>query len=161
QGVVTSTLSDTDSLTRFTQVILASCPGAAGLGIGTFNDAKAAETALVNATAGQVIAPMGRAMGAGICSSTTTDKAEGLVVGLDGIVVEANVNSLPACGGDSGLNFSGTISTSTVNPMNPVSYTFTDWKDVLRVLYAGMDHNAGSAIANRNCASDLRKALAN
>jgi len=38
-------------------------------------------------------------------------------------------------------------------------YTFTDWTDVVRILFAGMDHNAGNTAANQNCNSDLRNAL--
>jgi hypothetical protein len=40
------------------------------------------------------------------------------------------------------------------------SYTFDGWRDVLRVLYAGMEHGAGSDLALRDCDSDLRRSLA-
>src|SRR5262249_11481172 len=40
------------------------------------------------------------------------------------------------------------------------TYTFANWKDVLRVLFAGMDHDAGSDIGNRDCNSAVRQALA-
>jgi photosystem II stability/assembly factor-like uncharacterized protein len=68
---------------------------------------------------------------------------------------QCNPNTTPA----TGAAFNTTIQTASG------SYTFSDWRDVLRVLLAGLDHNHpgtdAAAWAARDCNSDVRKAIAN
>jgi hypothetical protein len=92
--------------------------------------------------------------------------SEGIVFALDGISVVTSASSGQSCNGilddcdrttdpSAGLAYSKTVTLPDAS-----TYTFNSWRDVLRVLYAGMDHNAGHSIANRNCNSALRQAIA-
>ena len=121
--------------------------------------------------------------GAQASPSTT----EGLVIGLDGVslVMNANTGASAACNGasqtDTSKNSALGLAANTTFTWNSGTYltygkttatykgcdngsaqcpyTFTDWTDVIRILFAGMDHSAGSAAANQNCKSDVRAAL--
>jgi hypothetical protein len=68
---------------------------------------------------------------------------------------DPNIDCDPTFEPNSGASYDTAISTSAG------SYTFNGWRDVLRVLLAGMDQNAGSDITKRDCNSPVRQALAN
>ena len=120
----------------------------------------------------QVIAPMSRFLGTNVCNgingSGTPTTANGLVVALDGlaIVSSAAQAGTVACNGATGGD---TATACTVDAGVPISprfglalsgtvngYAFADWKDVLRILYFGKDHNG-----TKNCNSSIRQFLAN
>jgi hypothetical protein len=177
-------LLGSETLFGFTKNVLASCPGADpapgdqvlppvpwdmnGLyydGAGSTNGEKQMKTSL------QTVAPMSRFLQASnTCGATLPagpETAEGIVFALDGLsVVTSQVNG-ESCNGAisdcdrttesaAGLAFSKTITLSDMS-----TYTFTSWRDVLRVLYAGMDHDGGNNYANRQCDSILRHSVAN
>ncbi len=165
-----ATLKGSDALFNTVQSVLASCPGATGLtyvGTGAGNG----ETNMKNGV--QTINPttniIGTANGCTTGSANVTPSAEELlVIGLDGlpIVGSPTTAGTAACNGtdsdcdpttqsNAGLAYSTTITLT-----DGTTYTFNGWRDVLRVLYAGFDHNA-TTIANRNCNSVLRQTLAN
>jgi hypothetical protein len=103
----------------------------------------------------QDVSPMSRAIGAGICTMTATATrspatSANLFFCLDGLAIVANSNVAPgkpesACG----LAFNTTVATSA----GP--YTFNAWQDILKVLFAGVDHNNV-----KDCNSPIRNALA-
>jgi hypothetical protein len=117
----------------------------------------AGEAAMVGAH--QQTAPMSRMLGSGACSAADVTQASGIVLGIDGIgvwasnaVISANAacNALAAtdqCTTDpSGLAFSG----AGGNTMG-----FTNWRDVLALLYGGLDRSTGVT----DCASAKRATL--
>jgi len=136
------------------------------------------ETAALNGT--QQVAPMSRFLGS-VCTGTAASPttSEGLVIALDGVSVVMNHNTAASdsCNGlqtdaskqpTLGLVSNKTITwaagtnktfSSADHAYAAGSYTFSDWTDVLRILFAGMDHNAGNTAANQNCNSDVRNAL--
>jgi len=136
------------------------------------------ESAMIAGT--QQIAPMSRFLGSvctGANASPTT--SEGLVIALDGVSVVMNHNTAASdsCNGtqtdETKQATLGMVSNRTItwaagtnktyanadHAYAAGSYTFADWTDVLRILFAGMDHNAGNAAASQNCNSDVRNAL--
>ena len=136
----------------------------------------------------QNIAPMSRQLNGTACTAT----ANQLLIGLDGIaIVGAN-----QVAGDSeetkvlGVNDPGNdcrdsiladksvavadcsvVGTACDNGVvaGPGTYTFTGWKDVLAMIYAGQNHSTAAQLtatktrnpARINCASPVRVALAN
>jgi cysteine-rich repeat protein len=122
----------------------------------------------------QTVAPMSRFLSAGATGNTCTvssagggawgapSTAEGLVFGMDGISVVAAkaAGGATTCNGTlddcdatteatAGLAYSGTTA----------GYTFSNWRDVLRQVFAGMSNTAGSNIALRDCNSAVRRSL--
>jgi hypothetical protein len=140
--------------------------------------------------AGQPIAPMSRSLNdrsREACSAAHPDQAEGIVFGLDAISILVNNNaSMVACNGPITDNCERQPSFGVTNSMSfPVggscmidadcnvagisgetcsagicTYQFLGWRDVLRVLYAGMSHTAVN-LAERNCGSPVRRLIAN
>jgi hypothetical protein len=173
-GVGAVNLLGSDTLKKITQTILtnpACNPGNTLVYLGTGSGA--GEAAIVGGAPTQQIAPMSRFLkGAlvpspsGVCATGTTSPstAEGVVFALDGLSIVGNKGQVnnAACNGTLpgdcslatdpgvGLGYSRTVA----------GYTFNDWSDVLRVIFAGMDHTAGNTAANRNCASTIRQELA-
>jgi hypothetical protein len=162
-AALAANLEGADRLDRMVAYVVAHCTGAAGLAfVGHGSDA--GEQAML--VANQSIAPMTRGLGAArTCQSATPEKAEGLVVALEATVAVVSDTVAAACQG--GLGHTRTV---TVTERNGVSglqcpgctgadYTFADWRDPLRVLLAGL-HHGQSTLAERDCASDVRHALA-
>jgi cysteine-rich repeat protein len=177
-----------DALLELTRSVLANCPGAdpdpadqfgaPWNGVGLHDDGTGSANAEDRMrTSAQTVAPMSRFLTlAPLVSSTTScpttppampATSEGIVFGLDGIAVVASALNGAACNGSvedcdrtteptAGLGYAKTITLADAS-----TYTFRDWRDVLRVLYAGMDHDGGSDIANRRCNSLVRQAVAN
>jgi hypothetical protein len=186
----TVNLKGSDTLFDITTAMLAQCPGTGtpylGTGSGNGQNAMSAGT--------QQVAPMSRFLNNGACTGAAGDAgvrtspaaAEGLVIGLDGVSV-VGWNQTFTYSGDAGVGGGGdpvgcnghTNSTcQVVAPEDNVGaafnttintsagpYTFTGWRDVLRVLLAGFDHtNNGTGAANwalRDCNSAVRLAVAN
>ena len=162
-----------DTLFTITQEVLqpANCPGAVGLtylggGSGT------GETALT--TGAQTVAPMSRflAGSSAVCTTAAADgfQAQGLVFALDGVGVFGNTGTAgaTACQGAAGTNSTCTPTTpnvgfaynTTVAGGANGTYTFSNWKDVLKILYAGVAHS-GAAAGDQGCSGAIRAFLAN
>jgi hypothetical protein len=157
-----------DTLFDLTRALLVACPGTApvtyaGGGSG------GGQTAMLAGT--QQISPMSRFLNNGACTGTAAAPtlSNGLVIGLDGVSVVGSKRSTThvACNGDPNLTCDPTFEPASGAAYNtapvgaPGGYAFQGWRDVLRVLFAGFDHNAGSAFANRDCNSPIRVFLAN
>ena len=136
-------LKGSDRLQEMTQAILDACPNALGITFAGGGD-ESAESAMLAGS--QLVAPMSRFMGAGICSAPRPDRAAGTLVALDAAIVMGASSTAGQCGG---LRFSGSI------PVGGDTYTLANWRDVLRVLFAGTHHD-GSV----DCNSAVRRALA-
>jgi hypothetical protein len=115
----------------------------------------------------QTVAPMSRFLDAENTCSGSGPTAEGLVFALESLSVVTSEANGSACNGalddcDTGSDpTSGAAFAKTITLPDMSTYTFNGWRDVLRVLFAGMDHDAGNAYANRNCNSAVRQAIAN
>lgn len=94
----------------------------------------------------QSVAPMARPLNgtSGICEFGQPEKTEGIVFALDGVAVVAQQTN--ACNSAAqGLQFDPAVGNS--------------WRDVSRLIYAGMPAAAGSNILLRDCNSAARRAL--
>ncbi len=125
------------------------------------------QSAVLGSAPTQQIAPMSRGFNNGVCTATDVTHAEGVVFALDGLSVLANNGNFgsTACNGTISASCvqdptTGLALAKTVALPGGGSYTFTDWRDVLRVLYAGMSTPADANLADRNCGSAVRQALA-
>ena len=107
-----------------------------------------AENALRASPSTQLIAPMSRALGAGVCSVAASDRqnAQGMVIALDAVTIAINADSM----GAEGIDYTGTAG----DPQNA-------WREVLRLVYAGMPGAAGNNIFARDCNSAARQAIVN
>ena len=136
------------------------------------------ESAMIAGT--QQVAPMSRFLKS-VCTGANAapTTSEGLVIGLDGVsmIMNANQGASDSCNGaqtdgskqatlglvsDKTITWAGGNHTTFSGGSQAYaagSYTFSDWTDVVRVLFAGMDHNAGATAASQNCNSDVRNAL--
>ena len=126
----------------------------------------------------QQIAPMSRELKAPAC----TPSASQLLIGLDGIAIVASnqllgdsLNQTPddqtddcsdTLAGGNSLSVPGC--TAADGCATPGTYVFTDWRDVLAMVYGGQNHTAAPQLINRarnpariNCASPVRQALVN
>ncbi len=131
-----------DTLKNMTQDVLvecgANCAGLNYIGTGSGNGQ-------ANMNAGtQGVAPMSRALNTGVCSNANRNKAEGLVVAPDGVnVVGSDTTTCNAAG--QGLQFDPAVSNS--------------WRDILRLIYAGMPAGTSTDPTIRDCNSAARRAL--
>ena len=179
-------LQGSDTLEEVTKAVLADsrCAAAAspsnityaGGGSGT------GETAMALSTPTQMVAPMSRFFNqsAGVCAHSNT--AEGLVLGLDGLAVVGATSTAGTC--SNGLAFSsaggkgsftvtadGTTggapvtncagcdsgtATYTIGGPSGGSGNVPGWKDVLRIVFAGVMHDG-----TRDCANPVRLSLLN
>lgn len=119
----------------------------------------------------QAVAPMSRFLGTNICHGVNDaglpTAADGLIVALDGLVIfgSSSQAGTSACNGTAGGDDAGACATPGVPIDQTVGlawnttvagYTFQNWRDVLRVLFMGKDHNGTT-----DCNSSLRNSLAN
>jgi hypothetical protein len=130
------------------------------------------------ASGSQQLAPMSRQLSGTACSATASQ----LLIGLDGIAIVASnqvvgdsVDQTTDTSDDCSDSISGGKSisvpgcTATDGCTVPGTYIFTDWRDVLAVIYGGQNHTAAPQLlaggarnpARINCASALRQALVN
>jgi hypothetical protein len=168
-----------DTLKLITENVVSTCPGVPGVtgdqivynGTGSGNGENDLRDGIAR------IAPMSRALGAGVCTFGDPDnasEAEGIAFALDGLSVVADADDVGTCntadgdcnrltGGTTGLAYSRTITDGTT------SYTYgagaigaaNAWRDVLRVVYAGMEQGDGNTIANRDCNGAVRRLIVN
>ncbi len=151
-------------LAKLTYGILVACPGAAPL---IFDGTGGGEQRLL--AGAQAVAPMTRFLSQGqTCRSSQPQRAQGLVVALDTLLVIGDADNSQCSPG--GIAYSGCFEVSDRNGVSGVQctdcatanqYCFSDELDALRVLFAGMHHDAGADAGLRNCNSDVRHSLAN
>jgi hypothetical protein len=91
--------------------------------------------------------------GAAIDCDTTTDPNAGLAFNTTVTWGTCTVAT------DCVTNTGGATPTTLACNGGVCSYTFNSWKDVLRIVYGGMDNANGNAIARRACNSGLRQAV--
>jgi hypothetical protein len=153
-------LRSSEALLAMTQHVLSQCSGTTTLA-GIRSTSTSAEQAMQSGA--QLIAPMSRMLAApATCAHATPSEAEGRVVALEGVLATTGAGN--ACGG---LAAAGTIAVTEHNGVPGLqctdclsdSYTLTDWRDALRIIYAGMEHG-DVALSDRDCNSDLRHSLA-
>jgi hypothetical protein len=136
-------LQGSDRLAEMTRSIIQTC-GTTSLGYAV-NTSNGAEASLLAGT--QLLAPMTRFLGTGICSSATLSKASGVASAIDALAVTGSTTSAGTCGG---IRFSGDVT------VGDTVYTFANWRDVLRVLFTGVQHDGVT-----DCNGPVRQALAN
>jgi hypothetical protein len=184
-GAAAFNLFGSDDLRDFTLDVVAQCPAAAsithpGCGSGRGEQAMVAGNQGVAPMSRMMAGSVshladGGLLVTGVCqgvngsdiladggyNTAAAASANGLVVGLGAVgVVSSPGNCTGAQGGSGcppanpavGLAGAG----ATVTPPGSATYTFSDWRDVLRVLFMGKDH-CGAV----NCNSALRNFLAN
>jgi hypothetical protein len=155
-------------------------PGLNYIGTGS----TAGENACLSAGPTQGTCPMSRALNrnsTAVCGHAQVAEAEGIVFALDGLSVigsqanTANCDLAPAGGDDCdkttdatrGLNYSKQINVTERNGVAGLqcdgctagSFTFGDWREILRVLYFGLENADGATRTNRDCNSDLRRSI--
>jgi ABC-type phosphate transport system substrate-binding protein len=143
-----------DTLKNLTQQVLNNCTALQTLSNPIKYDGTgsgAGENALkVIAGGTQLIAPMSRALGSGICTGGPTAAqragAEGMIVALDGLAIVANT----ANAGVEGIDYPG-------NAQDPAN----QWRTVLRLVYTGMDVGIGNNVFLRDCNSSNRMNIVN
>ncbi|HEY5957862.1 MAG TPA: hypothetical protein VIV60_14970 [Polyangiaceae bacterium] len=105
--------------------------------------------------------------GSGTVAASPTS-AEGLVLGLDGVAIIGSSAATAACNGsvndcdasteaNTGLAYNTTVAYTDAGVAK--TYTFSGWRDVLRLVYGGADLAAGNDITKRACGSALRRAV--
>jgi hypothetical protein len=148
-----------DTLKKLTTAILSKCtteaataglPGTSCGGL-TYDGtgSGAGQSALLAGT--QSVAPMSRALNTGICSNAGRTTAEGIVVALDGVSIVGdgtNAGSV-ACNGDT---------TTSNDPAHGLAIAAgsNGWRDVLRMVYAGMPSGTSTDPLARDCNSAAR-----
>jgi hypothetical protein len=164
-----------DTLRDVTLDVINSCQG--GLG-GVMNYLGGGSTAGANAmVAGdQQVAPMSRFLKAGAECGGLSNTGQGCRVGLDGIGIYADDEVLNHC---DTIRYTDVMQVTERNGVAGIQcpscdtnnvYTFQDWRDVLRVVYAGQTAHIDqpacsdadpprSALATRDCNSDVRREL--
>ena len=167
------TLNGSDTLFEVTQNILTACPTAVADGISYAGGGSGVGEGAMGLNT-QEVSPMSRALKAGAYCNVTIDRdgdgvketnvtttTEDLMVGLDGIVLEAN--SVNAC--TTGLATGGSfqVTDSSGNPVTSCPgcdssghYTIGSSIDVLRLVYGGFHNDAGHTF---DCNSNVRKSL--
>jgi hypothetical protein len=175
-GASALNIKGSDTLYNLTQAIITSCQQTDGLPAGSIvydgTGSGNGESGMKSGT--QQVAPMSRAVkgatsGAGCTVSGTAGSpttVEGLVLGLDGIAIIGATTTAgsAACNGAADPDCNGSPSNVGLAYSTPVAgttYTLSNWKDVLRIVYAGVDMAAGSSMTTRDCNSTLRRAVVN
>lgn len=166
-GAGAVSMNGSDTMADLTKCVLLACPvGSPGTldiqyiggGSGT------GESAMRNGTNNQQIAPMSSNLSdAAICDNSVHGssgvQAESLHVALDGVSIIAPDSQDGSC------DTLAKTSTITVNTglgsgacpgCSGTSYTFTDWKDLLRVVWSGRHHDAS---ATTDCNSAVRNTI--
>ena len=112
------------------------------------------ESAMLPATAAQLVAPMSRALGSAVCGSGANHAgAEGLVFALDGLSIAFG----PGVANSAGIDFANPAGTQTPPP-NAGDNATNQWKTVLREVYTGMGVTGNNLYA-RDCNSASRRAI--
>jgi len=151
-------LKGSDTLEDVARDVIAACPSAITAGITYLGGGSGGgEAAMIAATPTQQIAPMSREL----ATTTTpvacdgTKGAQELLIGLDGLAVvganqlagdslEKTASTADDCG-DAIVGGKSVACTPSVDGCDATgSYTFTDWRDVLAMVYAGQNHAVGA-----------------
>jgi cysteine-rich repeat protein len=150
-------------------------------------DSDLGETAMGATAFTQTVTPMGRFLspyrdnGSTLtCSLGLSGNPQGSVTTAEGLVfglTRVHVMAPPATGGSAACNGvadcnalsdpnAGLASSTTIVGLTPSvrypggGYTFNGWRDVLRVLLSGLEHDDGNDIAQRVCNRELRQKIA-
>ncbi len=156
-------IAGSEGLAKLVAAVLQSCPGAAGLTYGG-GGADRGEQALRDHQ--QETAPMSRFLEPiRTCQSATPKEAEGVLVALDAVALTGGADVKSSCGEVASVGSFEIIDRNGVPDLqcpgcSGTTYTLTDWRDVLRVLFTGMHHNAAADIGQQDCNSDVRHTLA-
>jgi hypothetical protein len=168
-------LQGSDTLEEVTKDVIGVCSlgpliNYVGGGSGTGQAAMVAGT--------QQVAPMSRELNGTACTASASQ----LLIGLDGLAIVASNqlfgDSLNQTPQDQTDDCSDSVSGGNSLPVpgctaadgctTPGTYVFTDWRDVLAMIYGGQNHTAAAQLINRarnpariNCASSVRQALVN
>ena len=143
-----------DTLKNITIAVLNNCTALHTLGDtikydGTGSGAGENALKIIGSAATQLVAPMSRALGSGVCTGPTAAQragAEGIVFALDGLSIVGNAANV----GDEGIDYPGTAGVAS-----------NQWRTVLRLVYTGMDIAAGNNVFLRDCNSAARQAIVN
>ncbi len=156
------TLLGSDSLETMVKRVLATCSSNVSGATFFAGSSDAAVSSMINGS--QQIAPIGRLLTIADACGPNQSKAEQLEIAADAVNVVTSPSSALQCKGQvsgNGVAWSKTITVK--NGIGPdTSYTFSAWKDVLRVLFAGRDQaHLYTAPGGRpaDCNSNIRKAL--
>ena len=157
-------LQGSDTLEHFTNHVLANCPNAVAANI-TYRGGGSTTGGNAMIAGTQQVSPQSRALStAEGCAKNSGTTAEGFVIALDGLSVMARTGTATACGGELSANGSFTVTDAGGNPVvscpgcTGSQYTFSDWRDVLALIYAGKHHDA---TGTRDCDSRVRHTLVN
>lgn len=166
------TVGSHGSLFDLTNAVMAACPGTMGPYLG--GGSASGESAML--AGAQQVAPMSSALDSAACTGAAAapTRSAGLVIGLDAVVLVGSERTVggAACNGDANLNCDSAFQPSTgaaydtsIVDTTGAVYTFAGWRDVLRVLLAGLHHadlgTGATQWVRRNCNSAVRQALAN
>ncbi len=150
-----------DTIKDLTISVLSHCTALQGLGnpigydgTGSGNGENAMKVVPAVSPTGQIVAPMSRPLGAGICATTGSPTpaqragAEGMIIALDGVAITVNSTNV----GAEGIDYPG----NAADPNN-------QWRTVLREIYFGLDTSVatGNNIFLRDCNSAARQAIVN
>jgi hypothetical protein len=162
-AVLALDLVGSEELGQLTQQVISNCSSAGGLTAkGGGNEA--GELAMLGS---QQIAPLSsRFLERTTCDGPDPEEADGLLLALDAVV--AVVDSDSSQGSCSALGSSASIAVSERNGVPGLqcpgcvdgSYTLGGFRDLLRIVYAGLPEAAGADMAQRDCNSDLRHSIA-
>ncbi len=163
-------LAGSDTLFDVTTDMIHMCPNAGTLSYAGGGSGAGENAMTSRGTTHQYIAPMSRFLGTGPTKCPTT--AQGYNIGLDGISIvrkQGNGATPPVANACDTAAYTRTISYGS-----GLSYTFRDFRDVLRIVYGGFDNAASGAIlacdvreptradiSKQNCNSPLRQAIVN
>jgi hypothetical protein len=191
----TANLKGSDTLFDITTAMLLNCPGAVppyqGTGSGNGESAMIKGTQAV-APMSRFLSNKVCAGAAGVPEAGVPDAgpatAQGIVIALDGVSVVGSKNTFgaaispvdggvacengdpnTACDPDAGVNTGAAYNTTITldSSCGGGSYTFNGWRDLLRVLFAGLDNTPAAtgtgapAWAARDCNSCVRQTIAN
>lgn len=167
-------LKGSDTLEDVARDVIAACPSAITAAVSYVGGGSGGgEAAMIAATPTQQVAPMSRELSGTTSPVVACDASKGaqeLLLGLDGIAI-VGANQIAAGGGDSlektpstsddcGDAIVGGKSVACTAGVDGCdgsgTYTFTDWRDVLAMVYAGQNHAAGALTVNEGAVSDPR-----
>lgn len=147
-GTLPMTMLGSDTLRQVTVDVINAClleNSISYLGTGSTNGGNAMRAK------NQQIAPQSRFLNDAECNDfgSSPQLGQGVTIGLDGIGVFGDATEPTTC---STLRFSGSLTVSDRNGVAGVQcpgcsgnvYTFSDWRDVLRIVYAGQGRHVTS-----------------
>ncbi|MDX2052649.1 MAG: hypothetical protein SFV15_09680, partial [Polyangiaceae bacterium] len=153
-------LKGSDTLESMTKRVLATCPPSGISGI-SYIPAGDLEAEFAMASGQQNVAPMSRFfLDDDIAcrgDSITQGKVEGMEIAGDSLSMLTSPAASSQCQGT--VATGGLANNTTISLDGGGSYTFSGWKDVLRILFAGLDRTKPNLLAARDCNSNVRRSL--